>query len=75
MRERHPDFLAPRDDDAVRVEQPKPGELTFCVATRSGIMRAPRATKAGSAGAGGMRAPGLGGSTLSLASSSAGQIG
>ena len=38
-------------------------------------MRAPSATKAGSAGEGAERACGRGGSTLSLASSSFGQIG
>ena len=52
-----------------------PASVTFWVASRSGIMRAPSATKAGSAGAAAARAGGRGGSTLSLASSSFGQIG
>ncbi len=41
MREREPDFFAAGDHDAVGVEQPKAASVTFCVATRSGIMRAP----------------------------------
>ena len=53
----------------------KPASVTFWVAARSGAIRAPRLTKAGSAGAAGGRAAGRGGSTLSLTSSSSGQIG
>ena len=75
MRQRQADLFAAGDHSAVGVEQPKPGQRHVLGGDRSGIIRAPSATKAGSAGAAGGRASGRGGSTLSLTSSSVGQIG
>ncbi len=75
MRQREADLFAAGDDNAVGVEQAEPASVTYWVATRSGIMRAPSAVKAGSAGAAGARPSGLGGSTLPSASSNFGQIG
>ena len=75
MGQRQPDLFAAGDDDAVGIEQPKSRQRHVLGGDEVGVMRAPSATKAGSAGAAAARASGRGGSTLSFASSSFGQIG